>query len=184
MANDPPPLAGLPEPPQRWSHDWYPLDSYLSLHHSYMDRLEREGLIEANHLVITSTTGLDGSLIEVGITGLVECVSDITIGVDKFLEVRRLPTGVQQVRGKEYRYHARHRKLERNLIRYDTAHGLDDLHVHIYDLVTGEMTSIPRIPKALLPTLGDFIRQAVELGREAEQVADLSHRPRADREDF
>ena len=55
------------------------------------------------------------------------------------------------------------------LIRYCTAHGLEDLHCHRFDLVTGLETDQLRISLHELPLLGDFITGAVELGRQARQ---------------
>jgi hypothetical protein len=169
MVNDIPTPQGFSGTPQRWAHDWHPLDSYLNLHHTYMTALEDQGLVLNNHLSITNTTS-NGALIAVTIEGIIECSGDVFVKVDKLLEARKLDGGQVQVKGKYYSYHAwLNLRPARDLVRYCTAHhGLDGLHQHVFDLETGQEIGKPLIQPVELPTLGDFIPYAVELGRTAK----------------
>jgi hypothetical protein len=101
----------------------------------------------------------------VRIEGRVICAEEVLIEVAKVLETRRDPRGRLEVRGASYIYHAWHQPSGRQLFRYCTAHGLADLHVHRYDLQTGDETEQPRIALDQLPTLSDAILEAVELAQ-------------------
>lgn len=135
-----------------------------------MEALEQAGLVLRNHLAFVHTED-DGLLIEVGLSGIIECAQAVFIKVDKSLEVRKVQSGQLQVKGKDYAYHAYLREPQRDLMRYCSAHGLDDLHCHNFDLATGDETDQPRIRIAELPTLGEFIPRAVDLGRQARELA-------------
>ncbi len=132
-----------------------------------MKALEDQGLVLANHLTITNTTN-QGSLVAITFEGIIECADDVYVKVDKLLEARKQANGQVEVEGKYYSYHAGLRlRPTKDLIRYCTAHhGLEGLHRHLFDLQTGEETVSP-IELVELPTLGDFIPYAVELGRAA-----------------
>ena len=130
-----------------------------------METLADQGLVTDNHLVFTHTVH-DGALVEVSLQGIIECAEDVFIKVDKALGVRKIRNGQVQVRGKDYAYHAwLNLTPTRDLIRYCSAHGLDDFHCHLFDPATGEELGRPSIDLADLPTLGDFIPLAIELGR-------------------
>ena len=57
------------------------------------------------------------------------------------------------------------------VIRYDNAHGLNDLHCHIFDLNTGE-GSLHTVPIDKLPTLDSFIRVAVKMVQDAQKASE------------
>jgi hypothetical protein len=99
------------------------------------------------------------------LTGRVTCSDDVVIEVDTWLDRRRDARGRLEVRGALFFYHAWVGSTGSWLFRYCTAHGLDDLHVHRYDLDTGEETSQPRIPLQRLPSLADVILEAVDTVR-------------------
>jgi hypothetical protein len=110
------------------------------------------------------------NLVTVNVLGTLVCAEDVLIKVDKRLAVRRNRRRQYEVKGSDYVYHARSRRRGLNLIRYCSAHGMDDLHCHLFDLQTGNEISRPNIGLEHLPTLGDFIPQAIALGREAASL--------------
>ena len=96
------------------------------------------------------------------------CAEGVVIEVRKRL-ITRHDTRIRiQVRGSFYVYHAWHRPRRLSLFRYCTAHGLEDLHVHRYDLRTGAETSQPRIPLETLPTLTAAIIEAIALAAQVD----------------
>lgn len=164
MAQQPPPPQGASGPVGFQAHDWFSYEGYLNVHYGHMERFQREGLILRDGLSFRESAEL-GSLIKINLRGVIVCVEGVLITVDKWLAVRRNRERRYEVKGIHYSYHAWLRGGQ-NLIRYCSAHGLPDLHVHRFDPGTGEETE-ERIALHELPVLGDFILQAVDLGREA-----------------
>jgi len=158
----------LPEPPEapreghRWQHDWHPYEDYRNVHVSYMDRLFGEQVVLHDHLDFIEIHG--EALDAVQIVGHVECSGGVILAVDKWLDVRRDAHGRSEVRGVSYSYHA-WRRNEHDLLRYDTAHGLDELHRHDFDPETGREIGVHRVPLEELPTLDGVIREAVALAQ-------------------
>ncbi len=142
-----------------------------------MARLLNEGLVLDNHLVFIETVDAAGDLFEVKLEGIIECVDLVFIQVDKRLVTSRNSSGQLQVRTVDYKYHAWLAEASggtRNLIRYCTAHGMDGedregLHCHVFDLATGQERDVIGVELENLPTLGDFIPLAVDLGQAAKQ---------------
>lgn len=159
MADD---LPGATPASQDWSHDWFPYETYRNVHVSYMDRLREEQLVIHDHVDFIEVRTHD--LAAVQIEGRLECAFDVVIAVDKWLEVRRGTRGRIEVRGSSYSYHAWVRNGN-YLLRYDSAHGLEDLHRHEYDPRSGAETSVTNISLSELPTLDSIVRAAVEQAR-------------------
>ena len=133
-----------------------------------MARFQREGLVLQDRLAfVESYKG--NALQAVNLRGRIVCCEDVIIKVDKWLDMRRAPHKPTEVKGSDYVYHAWLRGRKQYLIRY-CSHTLEDLHCHHYDLETGEETERNPITLNELPTLGDFIPYAIELGRAATRI--------------
>jgi hypothetical protein len=145
---------------QSWSHDWYPYESYKALHYSYTDRLCDEGLIVSHSLSITETP-IEGVLQIVRIQGRIQCAYGVEIAVTKQLDVLRNQNGYM-VKGRLYNYQAWFSDTEHQILRYDNSHDENDLHCHVFDILTGEEVLKQSIYKTQLPTLSDFVRIAVQ----------------------
>jgi hypothetical protein len=132
-----------------------------------MQALENEGLIIRNRLRFIELRGDDESLESVQICGPIECISGIMVIVNKWLSTRRGTNNRPEVKGCSYSYHAYiHTQDNRPpIIRYDSAHWQGQLHRHTFDPLSGRET-IDDITLEELPSLGDFIRQAVSLRRQ------------------
>jgi hypothetical protein len=78
------------------------------------------------------------------------------------LAVRRSQRGRYEVRGISYSYHAWLRESELDLLRYDTSHGMGELHRHFFD-DQGREVEVRPIVLADLPTLTGVIEEAVGL---------------------
>jgi hypothetical protein len=65
------------------------------------------------------------------------------------------------IRADSYLYHAFLRG-QSDVIRYDTAHGFDDLHRHRFDPGTGSSVR-EHIELDELPTLDGFVREAIAI---------------------
>jgi hypothetical protein len=146
-----------------WAHDWHPYQSYLTVHDRYINNLFNEGIIVENYLVFDEIRE-NGKLIEVNVRGRIECVYGLCISVDKWLEVDQ----EQNVRGYSYSYHAWLVEADQEVIRYDSAYGLNELHCHLFDPST-KRESIQPCPIDRLPTMDAFIRIAVKLVRDAQE---------------
>jgi hypothetical protein len=121
-----------------WPHGWYPYEGYKTVHFTFMNNLLDEGLVLKDHLIFDEIR--DGRyLIEVNIKGQIDCIDGLAIAVDKWLDVDE----GQRVKGYSYSYHAWLTATEQPVIRYDSAHGLDDLHCHLFDLATREESRFP-----------------------------------------
>jgi hypothetical protein len=131
-----------------------------------MERLLREGVVLRHNLSFREIIERN-ALIKVNVHGVVICTDDVLVKVDKWLAVRRNPRRQVEVKGTDYAYHAWLRG-RRDLIRYCSAHGLEDLHCHHFDLLSGVEIDQTRIPLQDLPLLGDFISQAVDMGKRAK----------------
>jgi hypothetical protein len=166
VAEQIPSARGISGPAALWTHDWYPYENYLNVHESYVERLISNGSILRRGLSFVESYASD-NLVAVNVVGTLVCAEDVLIKVDKWLAVRRNRRRRYEVKGSDYVYHARSGRRGINLIRYCSAHGMDDLHCHLFDLRTGNETGRPNIGLNDLPTLGDFIPQAIALGREA-----------------
>ena len=155
--------------PEGWAaHDWYPYQSYLNVHHSFMERLIQDGSVLASRLSFLELP--ERAPREVNLKGVVACAEGALLHVDKWLTVRRNRRGQLEVKGQDYIYHARLRG-HRNLFRYCTAHGLDDLHVHRYDLQSGVELGRPKIALHELPPLNEVILEAIETAKLAHTLA-------------
>jgi hypothetical protein len=80
-----------------------------------------------------------------------------------------------EVKAYSYSYHAWREGSEAGVLRYDSAHGLDELHRHFFD-AKGEEIEIRFIPLGDLPTLAGVIEEAVEL---ATEFSEKAFRPQA-----
>jgi hypothetical protein len=143
-----------------WQHDWYPYDSYLDVYFSQMRALENEGLALRCELTWTDIPNRR-HLELVHIDGRIACRDDVLISVDKWLGVRRAKAGVPEVKGFSYSYHAWLRGSRELIVRYDCAHGLENLHRHWPDARGNERQR--RIALDYLPTLDELVREAVEI---------------------
>jgi hypothetical protein len=142
-----------------WAHDWYPYESYKSVHDRYITNAINEGIIVENHLVFDEIRQ-GRRLLQVNIRGRIQCEYGLSVFVDKWLEV----DPGQNVRGYSYSYQAWMSESNQEVIRYDSAYGLNDLHCHLFDLNTGRESIYP-VPMHRLPTLDAFIRIAMKLVR-------------------
>ena len=102
------------------------------------------------------------------IEGRIDCDCGLCISVDKRLEADVIG---RNVRSYSYSYHAWITATGQAVIRYDNAHGLNDLHCHIFDLNTGE-GSLHTVPIDKLPTLDSFIRIAVKMVQDAQKASE------------
>lgn len=158
-------LSRLQEPeasPHKWPHDWHSYEDYLTVHERHMQTLMDEGLVLRSRLSRIEIGGK--KLQKVQIRGRVECARDVVIVVDKWLEARYNHRNQCEVRGFSYSYEACLRG-GRQLVRYDSAHGLDRLHRHTYDPRTGKEIDEQPIALGDLPSLSDFIREGVQASR-------------------
>lgn len=147
-------------PPDAWQHDWYSYEKYLSLQDGYLRQLEDEGTIVNNQLTTLEIPNRP-NLETVNITGRIVCAQSVLIAVDKWLEARRNEGGHIEVKGYSYTYHA-WISGEPAIVRYDSSHGIDDIHRHYVDPSTGKDYPEP-IPLSDLPTLNEFILEALAL---------------------
>ena len=147
-----------------WSHDWHPYEDYLTVHHRYMTNLINEGLVIRDDLTFHETKDRQGRLVQVNIEGRIDCVDGLAIQVDKWVEA----DSVRNVRGYSYSYHAWLVETERLVIRYDNSHQINDLHCHIPNPTSGA-EAIYSVPMDSLPTLDGFIRNAIEMARNAKE---------------
>lgn len=149
-----------------WPHEWHSYEEYLSVHYRYMTALTNEGLIVRDVLSFREIRA-GNELILVRLTGFIECVGNVVIQVSKFLDVRRNSSNRYEVKGFRYLYHAYLRRSRLTLIRYDDCHG-GALHRHCLDPETGD-----EIREAIgldqLPTLADFVRQALSIAESVTQ---------------
>lgn len=146
-----------------WSHDWHPYEGYKTVHDRYITNAINEGLIIANHLIFDEIRQ-GKKLIQVNIRGRIECTYGLCIFVDKWLEF----DAGRNVRGYSYSYHAWLTETNQEVIRYDSAYGLSDLHCHLFDLKTGTEHIYP-VPMDRLPTLDAFIRIAIKQVEDAQE---------------
>lgn len=160
-------VGELPSPDEAggavWRHDWHRYEAYKSVHHRYITNLFDEGIVLLDGLVFEEhRTGR--VLTDVHIAGRISCADSLMVEVDKWLEAdgSRDPL----VRGYSYSYQAWVAETEREVLRYDSAHGLGNLHCHVFDLRTGDETVIP-CPLDRLPSLDGFIRIALRRLRQA-----------------
>ena len=150
-----------PPAPEKWAHDWHPYNDYLDVHVSHMRALIESGKVTRNRLSFVETRDdkRKQELLTVQVAGRIECAFDVLIVVDKWLEVRRGRHNRYEVRGHSYSYQAWLRNSH-ELVRYDTSHGIERLHCHRLDPET-KQTSITQIALEDLPTLTDFIEEAL-----------------------
>jgi hypothetical protein len=132
-----------------------------------MESLLSEGLVIQDHLTFNEQRH-GGRLLEVHIEGRIDCDCGLCISVDKRLEADVIG---RNVRSYSYSYHAWITATGQAVIRYDNAHGLNDLHCHIFDLNTGE-GSLHTVPIDKLPTLDSFIRIAVKMVQDAQKASE------------
>lgn len=127
-----------------------------------MRRLEREGLVLRDELSFVEIAW-QGERIQVQLTGWIECCDNVRIFVDKWMEVGVREDGREDVRTYSYSYQACFRD-GRDILRYDSAHGLDDLHRHHIDPVTKREVR-EKVPLDEMPTLDGAIREAITLAQ-------------------
>lgn len=135
-----------------------------------MTRLINEGLVEDDGLTFREYTNVR-QLLRVNITGRIHCTSGVTVEVDKWLDVRRTKKGYEVV-GFSYSYQAWLQSSEREILRYDTAHGMNGLHYHLFNLKDGQ-EEIVKIEVSELPSLDGFIRQAIRIVENAKAQAEI-----------
>ncbi len=124
-----------------------------------MRRLENEGLVIADRVSFRETR--NGDILErVNVEGSIFCVSDLVIVVDKWLALHRDENRRDLVKGYSYSYHAYIRGSRQPVVRYDSTHG--PIHRHDFEPPSG-IETITDVDLLDLPTLGDFIRDAIDL---------------------
>jgi len=161
-------MAGeLPSPEEVggavWRHEWHLYEDYKTVHHRYITNLVNEGLVEQDRLTFHEYR--TGRLLNrVNIAGRIRCGFGVTVDVDKWLETDG--ASVPSVRGYSYSYQAWLASTGQEILRYDSAHGLDQLHCHVFDLQTGRETVLP-CPLDSLPTLDAFVRLVMRRVRDA-----------------
>lgn len=150
-----------------WLHDWHSYEDYKTVQDRYMTQLMNEGLVEENGLVFDEVR--DGrALLAVNIAGRLGCAAGVTAEVDKWLDAQPGPRGYL-VKGSSYSYQAWLSDTGQEIVRYDSAHGLDDLHCHVFNLKTGEEERIS-CPLERLPSLDAFVRIAVKMAQDFQNV--------------
>lgn len=129
-----------------------------------MDDLRGEGLVIRDTLVFREVRDEpSGELLRVNVRGWIACADRAVIAVNKWLMVRRGPHNRYEVKGEDYSYHAWVRgNPRRELFRYDSAHGLDRLHRHVFD-EDGRETDIIPVSLDALPRLDLVVHEAVGL---------------------
>lgn len=151
-------------------HGWNDLDSYLTIHDSWLERFQGFFLIE-NQLRLDmlgpATLVIRGRLLFAG---------GLFIDVDKTLEINER----NQVRTVRYSYHAGIAgRADRPVFRYDNAHTHpgheDEHHKHIFDHRTWQEIRPPAcVTRAGWPTLGQVIDELYEWWQETGQfLADV-----------
>lgn len=120
-----------------------------------MRTLEREGVVVGDSLSFVLIKDDVGDLVSVHIYGRIDCAHGITINVEKWLAASG-----NEVRGSEYSYQAFLRDPERDILRYDNAHG--PLHRHFFD-GQGHDVGQQELGFDDFPTLDQVIREAVRL---------------------
>lgn len=163
MADEPEDAAPPSRKPNQWIHDWYPYHSYIDVHSSYMDRLADEGIVIHDHVSFIEIRQSD-SLEFIQVVGRLECADNLVVSVNKLLEVRFSPSRRLEVRGLDYSYHAWTRN-GCDVLRYDNAHG--PLHRHAFDLRRCVEEGVSAIDLDSLPTLDEFVREAIASVRDA-----------------
>lgn len=124
-----------------------------------MENLLNEGVVLRDGLSRNETT-FRRQIRQVQIRGRVECARDVIVFIDKWLLARRNAGGRIEVKGYSYSYQAFHRTSGRQILRYDSAEGLDRLHKHLFNKA-GRETDREPITLSQLPSLDAFIRDAV-----------------------
>lgn len=128
-----------------------------------MQHLAAEGLVRGHAVSFIELRRADGELVRVNVAGEVKCAAGVIVTVDKLLEVRRGRHGRYEVLGRVYRYHAYVAGAPvRDLLRYDSSHGIDRLHKHIFD-ARGREIAVEPVAFDSLPTLTGIIREAIAL---------------------
>jgi hypothetical protein len=153
--------------PHEWRHDWHPYEDYLSVHAEHMSALAKEGVVLRDGLTFTETRD-HKELVAVQIRGYIECAGNLLVFVDKWLDVRRGKQRRYEVRGTSYSYHAWVRGSGATLLRYDSAHGLDQLHRH--RLIADGSEIVEPIHLGMLPTLTGFIREALDSATQLDRT--------------
>ncbi len=137
-----------------------------------MAALIESGLVIRSGLSIIETRAArqGQELLKVSIAGRIWCAFRVLIVVDKWLDVRRGRQRRYEVKGYSYSYHAWVRNTSCTLIRYDTAHGIERLHCHRLNTMSGQM-EYHEIELCDLPTLSDFIVEALVIAEGLDNVA-------------
>lgn len=157
-----------------WKRDWFPYQSYVSVHQSSMASLEAEGLIHRDTLTFREIVTPSGALSAVNLRGRIECCDRVVIAVNKWLDTAINDWGQLVVRGNSYSYHAWVRGgPRREVLRYDDGHG--ELHRHFFDMAGIEVAVEP-VTLDSLPRLDLIIREAVAIVR-GTPIADLHPQP-------
>jgi hypothetical protein len=165
MVDEPQRPEEVAEQPTGWvAHDWYSYDNYLNVHYSFLEKLSRDGSVVASHLSFYEYENA-GELSSVNLRGAILCAESVALHVNKLLDVRRNRRNQIEVKGSYYVYHARLRGQRLNLFRYCSAHGLDQLHCHRFDLKSGLETGRPNIALHELPPLNEVILEAIETAK-------------------
>jgi hypothetical protein len=98
--------------------------------------------------------------------GRIDCVERVSVLIDERFAARRGAANRIEIRATGYTYHAwLQGDRPRDLLRYDSAHGLAELHKHGFDL-NGNDLGIQPVALEALPWVDEIVREAVALARE------------------
>lgn len=131
-----------------------------------MEALVAEGLVESDTTEFREAIDARGRLLQVNVRGRVLTTGGAVVIVNKWLEVRADESNRDAVRTSEYDYHAyRVAPARRDLFRYDSCHGLSDLHVHRFDTDGVEVGRPSPVALETMPPLNEVVREADALAR-------------------
>lgn len=139
------------------SHGWTPFQNYLKVHHSYLDDLRDDFVVDDNLRYEFVTAQL------FEIRGRIWCQHGLFVDVDKTLEVNTR----NQVQTVKYSYHAGiEGRSDRPILRYDNAHRYaregheDEHHKHRFDASTWQEIEPPEwIGRQRWPHLSEVIEE-------------------------
>jgi len=131
-----------------------------------MDALIREGMVISDTTEFREAIDARGRLLQVNLRGRVLTSDGAIVIVNKWLDIRTDGSNRDSVLTSEYDYHAyRFAPPRRDLFRYDSCHGLPDLHVHRFDTDGIEVGGVSSVALDRMPPLNDVIREANALAR-------------------
>lgn len=164
MADQLPHLA--PTPGGRWPRSWHEYANYRVVHENATEALVREGLVVSDTTEFREAVDPGGRLLQVNVRGRVLTSGGAVVIVNKWLDVQTDDFNRAAVLTSEYDYHAyRVAPPRRDLFRYDSCHGLPDLHVHRFHTDGIEVERPSPIALERMPPLNEIIREADALAR-------------------